>query len=347
VTAATTLLDISQNHNSVYNMAYGDVNGDGLSDIVVSGWNIDSATAYVYLFTQNANGTLTDSTAQLGGNVIAGSQRAFIADFDNDGRNDIFLPGFRDGTSTQPANSVMFWNTGNGFTRATLPEQVMAHGACVADLNRDGLTDMIVGGGGVYFNNGNRSFSLDTTILSNNYFAACAVIQEATRTSVYLSNNSVVSRDNIAVFDSNFNLLQYDSVSIPANTDTVNVVAMDVTGDAKLDFVTNGNGVNTGSPYRGLMAWVGTATFASVAAFDTRENDYYTYELTVDGTPAIFFAASHDQASVYKVNAGVFTPYKQTSWNTNSSTNAVYQNATTGKIFMLQLINNVFKTQEM
>lgn len=344
--SSTIVADIFNNSNSVYNVAKGDVNGDGLDDLVVSGWRIDEPTAYVFVLVQNANGTLTDRTqALLGSNVISGSQRAFIEDFDGDGRNDIFLPGFRDGNTITPADSVMFWNNGSSFSRDTFTDQAMAHGACIGDMNRDGKVDMFVGGAGLYVNNGNRSFTINSTVLSNNYFSACAIINEPSSSVVYFGNSNVVPghKDAIAVFDTNLTLQYYTPIATDAARDTLGVFVADATLDGFQDFVITSNGITTFA--RQVVTYTGPATYALGTVIDNLATDFYSYTLTINNSPALFFGAESNRAKVYTIATGGFTSIG--SFNVNSSINAVYQNSNNGKTYVLQLINQVFQTKEM
>lgn len=347
VESVHSIRSIAQTPNTVYNVATGDLNGDGLDDIVVSGWYYNSSSAYVYVFTQNENGTLTDSTSMLGSNVIGGSQRAFIADFDGDGRNDIFLPGFLDGSTITPTASVMFWNNGTSFTRDTFADTATAHGACIGDLNRDGTLDMVVAGAGIYTNNGSRSFTLHPNVLSNNYFASCAVIGSANNTAVYLGNNNALVgfKDNIAIFDNNLNLQYYAGIATDSNRDTIGVLAVDANSDGAKDFVITANGVGNTSPQRQVVANTGPVSYTPSTVIDNLENDYFDYTITIENTPAMFFAAAHSQARVYKITNAGLVPYK--TFSSDSALNAVYQNARTGKVYVLQLVNYMFQTKEM
>ena len=159
---ATKVLNQSVLKNTVENYAVGDLNRDGLDDVVIGGWT-GAGSSYLSILIQNANGSLTDRTVQLAGtNHYSGSQRIFILDVDNDGFVDIWLPGFNDCTGCS-AQSVMLWGsvTGN-FTQQTFPLALDSHGSCVADLNGDGRQDFLVRGVwdgttnnyGYYLNNG-------------------------------------------------------------------------------------------------------------------------------------------------------------------------------------------------
>ena len=148
VSSLSTVAHIT-NANTVNNITAADLNGDGLEDIVVSGWNYDVLTAYVYIFIQNADGSLTDKTHDLlSNNVIEGSQRILVADFDSDGHIDIFVPGFGDGSQIYAAHSIMFWGSSGQYIREVWSDKNAAHGACIGDLNNDGKMDILAAGGG-------------------------------------------------------------------------------------------------------------------------------------------------------------------------------------------------------
>lgn len=338
------------NTNGFYTEAVGDLNGDGLDDIVISGWTMNSTTAYVYVFMQNADGTLTNRTSLLPNNIVAGSQRILLADFDNDGHVDIFVPGFGEtnaGMTNQ--NSVMFWGGTGNYTRTDWTDASMAHGACTGDLNNDGKIDLLLAGSGVWINNGSRTFT-KTNILTNNYFTACSVIKETASNTVYLAQNNTVAgfRDAIAVYDFTLNLTGSTGYQADASYDTIDVVAADLTGDGNRDFVLslNGNAVNAAGP-RQILAYTGANTYAYSSTLDSKRSHYYAHKLTVGGTDAVLFSGDAGDASIY-VGTTKMYPSAFTTMSSSGTFANVYQNATTGRLYMLQLINlNTFYTQEI
>lgn len=349
-----TVANVGSHTNQVATYAAGDINGDGLEDVVVSGWNFDSSTAYVYIFTQNSDGTLTDKTSQLlANNVIEGSNRIEIADFDSDGRMDIFIPGFRDGSRIYGAHSVMFWGSTGQYVRDDWADVNSAHGACIADMNNDGKPDLLVGGssvndnavGGVYINNGNRQFTLNTTVLPNNYFAACSAIKTNTATTVYFGgNNSVVGyRDSITTYDFLLNVISIVGMQSDNTLDSIDVFVADLDGNGQHDFVVSIDGVNV--PDAGPRMIVTTAGVI-ISTLESKRSMYFGRALS---STTAFFAGDTNNASVYKG----LTKYKPTSFIDMASGNQsfmdafVYQNSGQEKIYMLQLSNGVYKTREM
>jgi hypothetical protein len=346
-----TVLHQSQT-NRVYNTAVGDLNNDGLEDIVVSGWNFDNPTAYIWLFTQNSDGTLTDNTNALPSNIIHGSQHVFIRDFDGDGRNDIFLPGFLDGTIMTKTPSIMLWNGVGGFTQQTFTEPVAAHGACIDDVNNDGRLDLIVGDGGIYYNQGNRNFTLDTTILQNNWFTTCAVTHQSNGdVNIILGNNYAVAgyRNNINIYTSAMVFQSAVGVVSDANTDLVE--AMSIGRDFVLAYNDSGN--NLATPYKVIYANTGDNNYTVGSVINRTNNEYHAYTTNINGVNAVFFPNYQAGSQVYTITGGVATEYQPGSFARMSSgyswatASAVYRNTSTNKVYMLQLLDQTFYAKEM
>jgi len=348
----------------IYNMQVGDVNGDGLDDVVVTGWSRVAPTSYVYIYIQNANGTLTDQTSTLlPNNTIPGANHILIHDFDGDGHADIFLPGYSEDNAGQVAvTSIMLWGSSTTFSRQVWDINLAA-GACMADFNNDGKMDLMVAGGGftpqhevggIYLNTGTQTkFILQANgILGDNGFSACAPIKSGNNTVVYMGNNTYNPlQDRIITLDNNLNIINQSLVAINGNYYTIDATAVDLNNDGNIDFVIEQND-NLGS-----MDGVGPKLyyqnngngFNAPTTLTTALSGSYSRALSIGGVPSIFFAGYTSNVRVFKGFSQIYNTQFTTMAGTIPAQDVadIYQNSTTGKVYMIQLLNGSVLTQEM
>ena len=145
---------------------FADIDGDGWLDIVSAGYSDNQGCLYIYW--NNGDGTFTRSDGSLYG---AYDSSCFPADFDGDGLTDILVTGFSSNKGSNAKSCFIYRNLGNRqFTMLDDSycgfEGVDGATPDVADVNHDGLPDILIGGHGatheittwLYLNQGDFSF---------------------------------------------------------------------------------------------------------------------------------------------------------------------------------------------
>jgi hypothetical protein len=366
-------------YSGVMNWVVGDLNNDGLDDVVHGGWAGPGLTSKLSIFIQNADGTMTDQTTTLLSNrVYDGSQHILINDFDNDGRQDIWVPGFNDGcTSGCQAKSLMLWGSSTGvFTRQDFTQGVDSHGACVADINGDGFLDMIVrsafvsgqvGSGAYYINNKNRTFTYTSNSAVISAGSTCSVIKQANGNMAILQGNVGMLTgfaSAINIVDSNLNLVTQIGVKgQTVATDLINSIAMDVNNDGAMDFVLVFNQIAPGVP-GAKEVWLnnGFNSYSYAYRIDMSTNNQYSmYNVVINGLNLLMFDGPNGNAQLFNIANNQFNLYNQdkftamateaggkpfvNDWSIRSG--LVYTNKNTGKIYMMQNIKGLFYTKSM
>lgn len=143
-------------------LRFADFNGDGIADVIANVYSCDSpacggndTNSRIQLYWGNGDGTFTQDIAFDAMNIPGGGngETIVLADFDNDGSLDIFLPKY---TAYDPAeHNFLLINDGHGnFTdmadsagvamRET-PISFRPEGAEAVDIDNDGLIDLYAG----------------------------------------------------------------------------------------------------------------------------------------------------------------------------------------------------------
>lgn len=129
-------------------LATGDVNNDGLDDVVFGGAKGQSPKLYI----QSNNGKFTDHTpASFAGDTLADKVDALLFDADNDKDLDLYLVtgGSEFGFNDPALADKFFRNDGKGnFKLEDILPSIAGSGSCVVpgDFDHDGDLDLFVGG---------------------------------------------------------------------------------------------------------------------------------------------------------------------------------------------------------
>jgi hypothetical protein len=145
---------LSDSGESIASIDAADFNGDGLVDAVVTRSHYGTFKAYpLQILLNNRRGGFYDGTAKTFDGAVPQVQyprKIVIADFNNDGRPDIFVAdtGY-DGSPGPGFHNTLVLSTANHKLRdatANLPSQVrFTHSATAADVNNDGSVDLYIG----------------------------------------------------------------------------------------------------------------------------------------------------------------------------------------------------------
>lgn len=115
---------------------------NGRKGLIFTGWqyqngsNLTHKDVDIVLMEQDANGLMRIATDQyLSNKTTAGGNSIIVADFNGDGRDDIFLPALNESPMTGQPSTFYQSNATGTFDRKVLSDNVIAHGAALYTYN--------------------------------------------------------------------------------------------------------------------------------------------------------------------------------------------------------------------
>lgn len=131
---------------SIIDLETADLNSDGYLDIVASSYKDKTDNFHdtgVTIFWGAAEGFKEWNAQWLEANTALGP---LVADLDNDGYLDLFLPSYHGDNTRENLPSYIYWGSHEGFRLKNRSKLVVdsASDAFVSDFNNDGLLDLVV-----------------------------------------------------------------------------------------------------------------------------------------------------------------------------------------------------------
>ena len=274
--AAAQTYDAGASTNAGPNsVAIGDVNGDGIADIVTG----DENTAGVSVLLGNGSGGFAAPVSYSAGAGASVTDGVALFDLDHDGKADIIA------TNRSSSTASVLLST-NGYAATQYGVGSFPQGVALGDVNGDGKTDIVTGnffGGGsadvsILVGDGNGGFTTPASSIAGTGSTIDLALADFNGdgkldivTASLNSNSASVLLNTTASAGATptFGAPATYSLGAGANVSTFSsLAAADLNGDGKADIVAASSGNNTVSVLLNTTVGVGgAATFASAVTY--------------------------------------------------------------------------------
>jgi hypothetical protein len=353
-TNVTTNASISSTNASsssspfIPSLATGDFKGDGSTYVVLSGWIVGTTVPSVKIYRVTASGA-TDATSDILGSDFALSVHyPQVADFNRDGIDDIFFPGFTDGNYATDSNqSVVFMSrSGQSHLQVNLSGLTSSHGSTVVDLNADGWLDVANSQGDFWFNNQAGGFTYQAHLVGQTWSGSglCSGdLDNSGTTSIVVTDvdTGAVFFDDTWIYklDGNLRPVKVASLAVPyfdrASTTTershdVSCVVGDLNSDGRLDIVVvsylyDNSVTNTAGPQSQVQIYINQGNLTFTETTDTAIAGYNQSALA-SYTPRLIDLNGDGKLDLWLMN----TNSTVSSSGTAESANQAWINSGTG-----------------
>jgi len=263
--------------------AQGDVNGDGVNDLVVPSFDQFLGEQVAMLLLGNRNGTFqAPVTFSTGGTA---TRQAVIGDFNRDGKNDVAF-------ALSGGASVLLGDGHGGFgAPLIIPTSTLSTALVTADLDSDGKMDLAVANGtknnvSIALGNGDGTFNIVATLTVGNSpigIATGDLNRDGHPDLVVTNNGSGSGGNSVSVLLGIGNGQFQPAVGIPVAAAPVGIAVADLNHDNKLDLIVT----NSGTDQVSIILGKGNGAFGAPATFTVRSGvkpptGYFPVYVSVD-----------------------------------------------------------------